>query len=345
MKRRDFTSLMSLATSGSLFVPHFILKKGGQQESILGHGEFQYKADAKWGVQNPAVTPVKDCHEMVQDKRGRLILLTNEINNNVIIYDRSGKVLSTWGGDFPGAHGLTLVEEGGEEFLFITDHDRFQVYKTTLDGKVLMTLEKPLESGKYEADTIYKPTEVTALPNGDFYVADGYGSQFISHYNHKGEFLNIFGGRGDEGHLFQNAHGVCYDDRDPQNPVLLITARVKNMLKRFSLSGEHLGDIALPGAYIGRPVIDGDNVYLSVLVSKMPWDSKSGFVIVLDKDNKVVSVPGGNLPNYQEGELQTLNQTNELFQHPHDVCVDNDKNLYIPQWNSGKTYPIKLQRI
>lgn len=345
MKRREFSTLLSLATTGSLFLPDFILKKNHEVNETLGHGEFLYKADAKWGIQNSAVIPVNDCHEMVQDKKGRLFLLTNETKNNVIIYDRSGKVLNTWGDQFPGAHGLTLVEEGDEEFLFITDHDKFQVYKTTLDGKILMTLEKPMESGKYTAESVYKPTEVTVLPNGDFYVADGYGSQYISHYNHKGEFINIFGGRGDEAHLFKNAHGVCYDDRDPQNPVLLVTARVKNMLKRFSLDGKHLGDIPLPGAYIGRPVIDGDNVYLSVLVSKMPWDSKSGFVIILDKNSKVISVPGGNMPDYQAGDLQTLSQTTELFQHPHDVCVDSDKNLYIPQWNSGKTYPIKLERV
>lgn len=345
MKRREFSTLLSLATTGGLLLPDFILEKNTEPNETLGHGEFLYKADAGWGTQNPDVIPVNDCHEMVQDKKGRLILLTNETKNNGIIYDRSGKVLTTWGDQFPGAHGLTLVEEGDEEFRFITDHDKFQVYKTTLDGKILMTLEKPMESGKYTEESVYKPTEVTVLPNGDFYVADGYGSQYIMHYNHKGELLNVFGGRGDEPHLFKNAHGVCYDDRDPQNPVLLVTARVKNMLKRFSLEGEHLGDIALPGAYIGRPVIDDENVYLSVLISKMPWDSKSGFVIILDKDNKVISVPGGNMPDYQVGSLQTLSQTNPLFQHPHDVCVDKDKNLYIPQWNSGKTYPIKLERV
>jgi hypothetical protein len=345
MKRRKFTTLMSLATSGMVMAPNFILKGGNKPEAILGHGEFKYKANPKWGTQNSTVTPVNDCHEMVQDKKGRLILLTNETKNNVIIYDRSGKVVKTWGDQFPGAHGLTLVNEGGEEFLFITDHDRSQVYKTTLDGKILMTLNKPLESGKYLEESTYKPTEVTVLPNGDFYVADGYGSQYITHYNYKGEFLNIFGGRGEESHLFKNAHGVCYDDRDPGNPVLLITARVKNALKRFTLDGEFIEDISLPGAYIGRPVIDEENVYLSVLVSKMPWDSKSGFVIVLDKNNKVVSVPGGNIPAYEADVLQTMSQTHELFQHPHDVCVDSDKNLFIPQWNSGKTYPIKLERV
>ena len=80
---------------------------------------------------------------MVQDARGRLILLTNHTKNNVIIYDKSGKVSQTWGAEFPGAHGLTLWNAGGEEFLFITDTERHQVYKTTLEGKILMTRNEP----------------------------------------------------------------------------------------------------------------------------------------------------------------------------------------------------------
>ena len=31
---------------------------------------------------------------MVQDKQGRIILLTNETQNNVIIYDKSGKLIT-----------------------------------------------------------------------------------------------------------------------------------------------------------------------------------------------------------------------------------------------------------
>lgn len=351
MKRRNFNKMLPLGIGGAFLnssvFGRSIQSLGGQfsDGELIGHGDYTYKVDKTWGVQDAGKIPVKDCHEMVQDKKGRLILLTNETKNNVLIYDRSGKVIKTWGNQFPGAHGLTIFDEGGEEFLFITDHDRHQVYKTTLDGKIVMTLDFPVETGKYESKEKFKPTEVAVAPNGDFYVADGYGSQYIIHYNYKGELVNIFGGRGDENHLFNNAHGVCYDDRDKNNPTLLITARVQNALKRFTLQGEYLETIKLPGAYISRPVIDGENIYSAVLISKLPWTSESGFVIVLDKNNKVVSIPGGEAPVYANGELQKTSQLGTTFKHPHDVCVDNDKNLYIPQWSSGKTYPIKLERV
>ncbi len=311
---------------------------------IIGHHDRQYRIDLNWGALNSEFYPVNDCHEMVQDSRGRIVLLTNHTRNNVIVYDKSGKLLEVWGTDYPGAHGLTLSRENGEDFLFIADNSRHEVIKTTIDGKVVMVLPYPAESGKYERPDQYIPTETAVAPNGDIYVADGYGLQYILHYNAKGELLNIFGGRGEGEEHFDNAHGICLDTRDRQHPTLLITARQQNKLKRFSLDGKLLSVISIPGAYICRPVVHGRHVYLATLVSRMPWDSRSGFVTILDEHDRVVSVPGGSTPVYQNGSLLPLQQTVKVFQHPHDVCVDDDENLYVAQWNSGKTYPIKLVR-
>jgi hypothetical protein len=38
-------------------------------------------------------------------------------------------------------------------------------------------------------------------------------------------------------------------------------------------------------------------------------------------------------------------QETPVFKHCHDVCVDDDENLYVCQWNADKTYPIKLVRV
>jgi hypothetical protein len=70
----------------------------------------------------------------------------------------------------------------------------------------------------------------------------------------------------------------------------------------------------------------------------------TGFVTILDKNNKVVSNIGGNEPTYVDGILQPMLQTDKIFVHPHDVCVDRDENIYVAQWASGKVYPYKLTR-
>ena len=35
-------------------------------------------------------------------------------------------------------------------------------------------------------------------------------------------------------------------------------------------------------------------------------------------------------------------QISKAFKYPHDVCIDDEENLYIAQWNSGQVYPYKL---
>jgi hypothetical protein len=43
---------------------------------VLGQNDKRYKLDTNWGKLDFAQYPVKDCHEMVQDSKGRIILLT-----------------------------------------------------------------------------------------------------------------------------------------------------------------------------------------------------------------------------------------------------------------------------
>lgn len=341
MNRRKFVQAGSLAAAGMLINPFRIQA----QEPIFGHGSKRYRIDTRWSQADVAKNPVKDCHEMVQDAKGRILLLTNETKNNVLIYDKGGKLLQYWGDSYPGAHGLTLFNENGTDVLFICDNNRHQVIKTTLDGRELMVLDYPKEAGIYAKADEYVPTETAIAPNGDIYVADGYGKDYILRYDSKGKFLGYFGGRGTEAKHLKNAHGVCFDNRNPKQPVLLVTSREENAFKRYDLQGNYLGTIALPGAWVCRPVIKGDFLYAAVLQSSdRPWQS-SGFVTILDKQNKVISNPGGNDPVYKNGVLQPLTQTNPLFAYPHDVCIDDEENLYVAQWNSRQVYPYKLKPI
>jgi hypothetical protein len=351
--RREFlrttatASAVLAAGTGSAFPLFNITHKSDMAEDIIGHGNFRYRVHKAWGNLDPSKTPVKNCHEMVMDRKGRLIMVTDETKNNIIIYDRSGKLITTWGNEFPAGHGLTIFDEGGEEVLFISDNGG-RVVKTTLDGKILMELPHPVKTGIYEEKMSYSPTETAIAPNGDIYIADGYGSQYILQFSPKGEFIRKFGGPGEGDANFSTAHGVCIDARDKNNITLLCTSRAHNSFKRFTLDGKYLSTIFLPGAFVCRPVIDGENIYAGVCWSRLRYLNQtpnSGFVTILDKNDKVVSNPGGTKPAYVKGELQLMVQEQPIFNHCHDVCIDGDKNIYVCQWNANKTYPIKLERV
>lgn len=348
--RRKFIKTSAGLTAASAFISPFnIINKFNIVMDIkLGHGDHTYKVIKGWGILDAGKNPVNDCHEMVQDSKGRLILLTNETKNNIIIYDKSGKLLETWGHSYPGGHGLTLSNEGGEEFLFLTDTKRNQVIKTDLKGNEIMVIDYPRVTGEYEYPGKFVPTETAINPaNGDIYIADGYGSNFIIQYNHNGEYIRHFGGKGESEETFNCCHGILVDTRNANDPTLLITDRSHMQLKRFTLDGKYLSTIPLPGSFICRPVLKGDHIYGAVYRSTTQSYPNSGYITVLDKNDKVVSSPGGTEPIYKNGELQEQRKDRSFlgFMHPHDVCVDDDESIYVPQWASEKTYPVKLERV
>ena len=195
MKRKTFIK-KSITTAGGLLILQNIFAE--PKGKVYGHNNKKYRLDIDWGKLDSQSHPVNDCHEMVQDSKGRIMLLTNETKNNVLIYSKSGRLLDYWGTEFPGAHGLTIQKNGKEDFLFITDTQLHQVYKTTSGGKKLITIDAPMEAGIYKSKEAFVPTETTVLDNGEFYVADGYGAQYILHYDAEGKLKNYFGGRGTE---------------------------------------------------------------------------------------------------------------------------------------------------
>ncbi|WP_025761189.1 peptidylglycine monooxygenase [Dyadobacter tibetensis] len=369
--RRDFLKKAALLLGTSATTPFeaiYPITRNSHplpEEAVIGHGDYQYKVDKAWGKISPNTTPLFNCHEMIQDSSGRLIMLGDHTHNNILIFDKSGKLLDSWGNAFPGGHGLSLgLDDAGDDFLLITDcgwyQDRTgkwgkqqgQVVQTTTDGKIRMTIGHPKTIGIYPPDAPFMPTETAVAPNGDIYVADGYGSDYIIQYDQQGRYIRHFGGHqnSDKEYNLHNAHGVTVDLRDPSSPKLICTSRAENCFKVFSLDGKFLERIDLPGMHVCRAVIKGNTLYAGVCWSKDKAGNTdygdSGFVTILNAQNKVVSNPGGMPPRYEHGKLlPTLQDKNGTFQHGHDVCVDDEENLYICQWKANYTPPVKLTRI
>ncbi len=354
--RRNFIKTSTILAAGTMVVPNVVSSfsilpsKPILGKDIIGHGDYKYRVEKGWGNLNPKVHPVNNCHEMVMDTKKHLFMLTDHPKNNILIYDKSGKLVDSWTLNLKSAHGLTLHDENGKEFLYITDSGSGRVLKTTLRGEIVMEIINPQINNVYTKYQAFHPTETAIGPTGDIYVADGYGSQFIIQYNSKGEFIRKFGGSSFlKTDKFKQVHGVAIDNRDPSNITLICSARIKNAFKRFTLDGTYIESYYIPGAFVSRPVIDGENIYSGVCFGmekgNYNMQMNKGFITILDKNNKVVSNPGGSKPRYKKGKLDLILQESPVFNHCHDVCVDDDKNLYVCQWNAGGVYPYKLHRV
>ena len=344
MNRRNF-----LAAAG-MTLPGYLLADTKDGE-IVGHGNFRYRVDKYWSKADKKKYPVKNCHEMIQAPDGRLFLLTDHPQNNIIIYDTDGNVQDSWTLNMRGAHGLTIDGECDVPYLLITD-TKGRVVKTDLKGNVLMELKTAAAVKAYSSSQAYRPTETAIAPNGDIYVIDGYGSQYILHYDAKGNFVRKFGGKSTQPvnkGKFMQAHGIALDSRGKE-PLLVCTARLRNEFHWYTLAGKYVKSVYLPGVYMSRPVIHGDELYSGVCFGTYPNDFrgwvKRGFIVILDKDNKLVSAPGAHEPKYNsQGKLEHLYQKTPVVENCHDVCVDSEGNLYACQWNAGRVYPYKFTKV
>jgi hypothetical protein len=322
-------------------------KLGVSQEATppLGQGDFRYRVVPNWGVLGTA-TPVAHCHGIACTRSDQIILLTTHTANNVIVYDTRGKLLHKWGTTFPGAHGLSLVEENGREVLFITDLNRHLVVKTSLTGETLEEWHWPKESGKYPSEKDFRPSWTLHPEGGGFFVLDGYGLDYISHYGEDGKLLKTFGGK-EGGIVHWGPHGGMVDR--PKNGVesLLIAMSDQQHLLRLSFAGDHLMEVPLPGGNPRQIRRFGSHYFVAHLADNWPKNRNSrGFVSILDEHLRVVSNIGGSPPWYSdEGKLLPMKNTDPAFIHPHDLTVDAEGSLYVAQFQSGNTYPVKLERI
>src|SRR6185295_9071494 len=212
---------------------------------IVGNGAYRYEVVEGW-EQLPAGWSHGDVAGVATDSDDRVYVF-NRSEHPLIIYDRDGKFLGSWG-------------EG----------------KFTLDGKLLMTLGtkgQPSDTGytggnltsiKRGAGPFNRPTRLAVAPNGDLYVSDGYGNARIHRFSAKGELLRSWGEPGTEPAQFNLPHSVWVhtDGR------VFVCDRENDRVQIFSPDGELLTiwtNVTRPGDLL----IDADG---HVFVGEMAWN-------------------------------------------------------------------------
>jgi hypothetical protein len=349
--RRSFL-ITSAAATAAAAAPTFLgaTDKSASKPPILGEGQYRYEAIHDWG-ELPRTIKYGNTHGVCEDSQGNIYVhhtvhATSESLDTIVVFDRAGKFIRSWGRQFKGgAHGLSIRREGSQEFLYLCDFQHGVVTKRTLKGEEVFTLGYPAESEAYKpkdkdkfSAPAYRPTNVAVAPNGDIYVGDGYGSSFINQYTRNAEFIRTFGGLGKDDDQVDCPHGLWIDTRG-ETPLLVVTDRGNSRLQRFTLEGKHvdsiLGTSKMP-CYLHEH--DG-NVVIADLLSK---------VIILDRQNAVVATLGEQEYSNQDwGAVR--NQAAGTFVPgrfvcPHGACFDHEGNIFVVEWvESGRV--TKLRRV
>ena len=319
--------------------------KAGTKAPVLGTGAYTYEAIHDWGTLPPRLK-WGNTHGVVEDAQGNIYVhhtvhATSDSADTMVVFDRQGKFVRSWGSDFRGvAHGLLIRKEGGDEFLYLTVNAsnpkmspqpalQAVLVKMTTKGEIVWKISGPpdIEAYKPAADGTpkrYNPTNVAIAPNGDLYVGDGYGSYYINQYNNKAEYIRTFGGNGSEAGQLKEPHGIWVDTRGT-TPVLVVADRRNNRLQRFTLDGAHIDFVQgfrLPCHF--------DEQKGTVVIPDL-----HGRVTLIDKQNQVIEHLGdSNAPNWNN-PLRTQPRTAFIpgqFICPHGACFDHEGNIFVVEW-------------
>ena len=223
----------------------------------------------------------------------------------------SGKLLATWGENrFVMPHGLTVDHEGN---LWMTDVGLHQVFKCTWEGKVLLTLG---EAGVPGADRAHfnLPTDVAVLPDGSFYVSDGYKNTRIAKFSAVGKFEFEWGTKGEGKGEFNLPHGIAIDSQGR----VIVCDRENERLQLFDPRGGFLA--AWKGPHLGKPygIAAAPSGHLFIIDGGSPSLKRElrGKAVELDAFGTVVDSFG----SFGTGPGQ--------FQLGHDIAIGPDGSVY-----------------
>jgi sugar lactone lactonase YvrE len=154
----------------------------------------------------------------------------------VLVLDRDGKVLRSWGtGEYKIPHSVRIDPAGN---VWTVDAGSSVVIKYSPIGEKLMTIvvgEQPQTSNGFDGTT-----DIAFGPNGRLFITDGYGNARVLEYTADGKRVKQWGKAGAGPGEFHLPHAIQIDEEG----TVYVADRENGRVEKFGLDGKYLGEIA-----------------------------------------------------------------------------------------------------
>ncbi|TMQ19865.1 MAG: hypothetical protein E6K82_18320 [Candidatus Rokuibacteriota bacterium] len=246
----------------------------------------------------------------------------NRGQHPVIVFDRDGKFLRSWGeGLIRRAHGIGIGPDGT---VWLTDDLHHTIRQFTPAGKLLLTLGDPDQpSTLHGGKPFNRPTHSAVCPKtGDVYISDGYGNSRVHKFDPKGRPLLSWGEPGTDPGCFNIPHNIATDAAG----LVYVADRENSRVQIFDRGGQYLGqwnNLHRPCGLGADPRTDA--FYVGELPTHLPVNEKvpniGARVSILSIKGELIARVGGPFAGEKPGE----------FVAPHGVAVDSRGDFYVAE--------------
>ncbi len=184
------------------------------------------------------------------DGKGNIYEIQRGDNTDpIVVLDRDGKVLRSWGkGDYKIPHSIRVDPRGD---VWTVDAASSTVIKYSPLGKKLMTIavgEQPDNGSPFHGTT-----DVAFAPNGRIFITDGYGNARVLEYTADGKRVKQWGKPGTRPGEFNLPHAIAIDHQG----IIYVADRENGRIQKFDLNGNFLGEIDHLGRTYSIKVANG----------------------------------------------------------------------------------------
>ena len=249
-------------------------------------------------------------------------------HHSVFIVDRDGKLVGEW----PhlekmfaqdrcgrGPHKIKMNPYDAEKHVWIIDDQQHVIWKFTYDGKLVLTLGTLGQRGRDAGKLFDRPTDIDWLPDGTFFISDGYGGTRVAKFDRDGKFLMDWGGPPKDAanpgpNEFDTVHSIAIS----KDRRLFVVDRTHRRFQIFDENGKFL-DMFSTG-------VNSSPYYHFISTDQELWVGDGGTNRILKYDLNGNYLYGWGGRGGQPG----------TFNGPHQITTDQDGNLYVAEVFNGR---------
>jgi len=235
--------------------------------------------------------------------------------NCLVIVDGEGRFLEAWTQHdqlFKRPHRVLVSPYDPERHVWLVDDGRHQIFKFTNDGKKLVLTLGEKDVPKSDPSHFARPTDIAWLPDGTFFVSDGYTNTRVVKFSKDGKYLMEWGKPGKGPSEFDTVHSLAVG----KDRRVYVSDRSNHRVQMFDENGKYLDE----WPNIRSPY------YLYMSADQHLWvsDGVTNKILKYDLNGKLLDSWGtfGAFPGGMWGV--------------HQISVDTEGNLYTAEVFNGR---------